>query len=380
MLAETKQILKVEMETYKRKFPTAKAAKVLKFLLDWDQRWNLRDDFVDLRKFVQYKVKKFNQYGYCAKHRGGNGPKTRVTTAEMQAKVKKLCINKKSRSIRNTACILHCGQTAVHVMLKKLGAKAYHKRKVQRMTDEHKKGRVKFAIWALKHYGKEVKGRSPWMYLVNSDFSAFIRTHGTVNTKNDIIWSTSRDDAGDLLEHTQEKFSIGEMIFGAVTVKGLIPAQAPVFVSDLLEQWDPKPRSVTGAVYADMIETIIGPEVKAVLPQGALWQDDPATIHRAKVSLETVEKTFPHRVPHDIQGKKMADVWPIENVWAIVKDQVKVADPETKQQLKTAIIRAWKKVHEDKDLCRRLISSIPRRLQAVIRRKGAQVTKDDYAQ
>ena len=139
------------------------------------------------------------------------------------------------------------------------------------------------------------------------------------------------------------------------------------------------PRSVTGAVYADMLQTILGPEVKKLLPRGALWQDDPATIHRSRVALKAVNETFPRRVPHETQGKKMADVWPIENVWAIVKEDVKSADPQTKAQLKSAINRAWERIDNDKSMCRRLIESIPRRLGGIMQKKGGLVTKEDYA-
>ena len=58
-----------------------------------------------------------------------------------------------------------------------------------------------------------------------------------------------------------------------------------------------------------------------------VWQDDPATIHRCADTLAAVQERFNFRVPHDKQSAKMADVWPIENVWAIVKDKVKESEP-----------------------------------------------------
>ena len=38
----------------------------------------------------------------------------------------------------------------------------------------------------------------------------------------------------------------------------------------------------------------------------------------------------------------MADIWPIENVWAILKDRVKEKEPKTKAELKKVIIKVWK--------------------------------------
>ena len=74
----------------------------------------------------------------------------------------------------------------------------------------------------------------------------------------------------------------------------------------------------------------------------------------------------------------MADVWPIENVWIIVKDRVKVKEPKTMQQLKNTIKAVWKDIDSDKELCKRLISSIPDRLEAVITVNGKQIRRSDY--
>lgn len=109
-----------------------------------------------------------------------------------------------------------------------------------------------------------------------------------------------------------------------------------------------------------------------------MWQDDPATIHRAAVSVEAVKDTFRKRVPHEIQAPKMADCWPIENVWSIIKDKVSEDDPQTKPQLKRSITKSWKSINDDKALCKKLIESIPKRLEAVIRKNGEQVRKEDY--
>ena len=65
-----------------------------------------------------------------------------------------------------------------------------------------------------------------------------------------------------------------------------------------------------------------------------MWQDDPATIHRFADALAAVQESFNFRVPHDKQSAKMADVWPIENVWAIVKDKVKESEPVNKEPLR----------------------------------------------
>ena len=70
---------------------------------------------------------------------------------------------------------------------------------------------------------------------------------------------------------------------------------------------------------------------------------------------------------------KMADVWPIENIWSIVKTKLDEEEYNTLEELKSAIRKVWKDLNKDKDLLRRMIDSIPRRLEAVIRRGGEQI-------
>ena len=74
----------------------------------------------------------------------------------------------------------------------------------------------------------------------------------------------------------------------------------------------------------------------------------------------------------------MADIWPIENVWAILKERFKAKEPKSKAQLKKVITQVSRDIYRDKNMCRRLISSIPYRLQTVINIGRGQITKEDY--
>ena len=49
-----------------------------------------------------------------------------------------------------------------------------------------------------------------------------------------------------------------------------------------------------------------------------------------------------------------------------------------KAQLKTIITRVWMEINSDKELCKRLMQSIPARLEAVIAKESRQVRKEDY--
>ena len=59
---------------------------------------------------------------------------------------------------------------------------------------------------------------------------------------------------------------------------------------------------------------------------------------------------------------------------------MKAKEPKTKSQLKKVITAVWREIDSDKALCRRLIQSIPFRLEAVVAAGGRQVRKEDYHQ
>jgi len=71
--------------------------------------------------------------------------------------------------------------------MKKYGYKAYHKYKVQKMSDEHKERRVECATMFLSVYGRRVRNDRKWEKIINTDFSAKITTFATRNSKNYVI-------------------------------------------------------------------------------------------------------------------------------------------------------------------------------------------------
>ena len=53
-------------------------------------------------------------------------------------------------------------------------------------------------------------------------------------------------------------------------------------------------------------------------------------------------------------------------------------EPKSKAQLKKVITQVWRQMHRDKNMCKRLITSIPHRHNDVINVGGRQRTKADY--
>ena len=98
-----------------------------------------------------------------------------------------------------------------------------------------------------------------------------------------------------------------------------------------------------------------------------------------QVALDSIDRNFKDRIPYELQAPKMADVWPIENVWAIIKQDLDGQELKNIQELRAGIRASWRRISNDKTLCNALISSIPERLKAVIKKKGNQIVKKDYS-
>ena len=330
--------------------------------------------------FVDRNVRKFRETNSLARKPGSGRP--RIPGAK-QRRILELCINKKWAGTRRIAKLLGIGHNSVARYLKRAGCKSFARSRTQKMTPRHLEQRVECAKWALENYGDKVDGRTVWGRLINTDFSGPIGKSGKLNTKTDRIWSPSKESAGSLLDFPQLKYDENVMIWGGVSYKGLVPADSPIFASDLKAEVQAAggqlgPRGgVNKEAYVHLIKTHAIPAVRALYGQRGVWQDDEARIHRAQVSIDAC-KEFRFRFPVEVQAPKMADVWPIERVWGILQQRVKEREPQTAAQNREFIVDEWRKLHRDKDLCKRLMRSIPRRLKAVIAVKGRQIRKSDY--
>ena len=108
-----------------------------------------------LHIFIKYNMEKFNKEGQCTMHVGDNGRPRKP--GRVVARIKNLMLNKTRRSLRTVAAkVGQVSYRTVKNIMDRAGMKPYHKRKVQKMTSIHKENRVKFARWALRHYGNSL--------------------------------------------------------------------------------------------------------------------------------------------------------------------------------------------------------------------------------
>ncbi|CAF4081359.1 unnamed protein product [Rotaria sp. Silwood2] len=199
--------------------------------------------------------------------------------------------------------------------------------------------------------------------------------------KNNVVYGTSRDTIPcALLELPVEKFTKGFIMWGAISSRGLIPKDGSIFIDEFLDEYSwnrNKKRTLNSQRYIDLLQERIIPSIEQIYPNNDyIYQDDCDSIHRSKDVLEFIEKNIPDRIMPMDQASKLDDVWPIENVWSIIRTKLVKKDYKDLSQVKTEIVKIWKNF--DISLCFRMMSSIPKRLQAVIKQDGRRVLKSDF--
>ena len=85
---------------------------------------------------------------------------------------------------------------------------------------------------------------------------------------------------------------------------------------------------------------------------------------------------FHERIESVEQVSKMSDIWSIENIWAYIKEKLEEEEFENVSLLKKRIVTIWNTITPA--MCSKWINSIPRRLQALIKKNDYSINKKDY--
>ncbi|CAF3407711.1 unnamed protein product [Rotaria sp. Silwood2] len=163
-----------------------------------------------------------------------------------------------------------------------------------------------------------------------ADFSGRINLIQKHNSKKDVIWSKDKTTIpAELITVGQQKYCPGVIIFGAISSRGLIPKESPIFIDDWLktecEKLGKKRHTMDRFLYIKLIEQELKPHIDMIFPEvNVIWQDDADSKHRSSYALNKIDELFYERITPDEEASKMADIWPIENVWGHIKEKLDV--------------------------------------------------------
>ncbi len=150
------------------------------------------------------------------------------------------------------------------------------------------------------------------------------------------------------------KFPQSVMIWGAMSSAGVGPLC-------LLKT------NVTAPVYQEILEHFMPPSADQLFKDADfIFQQDLAPAHTATSTKSWLND---HGVGVLDWPANSPDLNPIENLWGIVKRKMRNKRPKNADELKATVKETWASIPLQQ--CHKLITSIPRRIEAVIKAKGA---------
>ncbi len=125
--------------------------------------------------------------------------------------------------------------------------------------------------------------------------------------------------------------------------------------------------TVNAAIYQEILEHFMLPSAdKLYVDADFIFQQDLAPVHTAK---RTKSWFNDHGVTVLDWPANSPDLNPIENLWGIVKRKMRDTRPNNADDLKATVKETWASIPPQQ--CHKLITSMPRQIEAVIKAKGA---------
>lgn len=298
-------------------------------------------------------VKQFNETGsYSAKRIGNCGPKRKTTPQTDRQLIRNSKQNPRlsavdlAREINKNGVNIHV--STVKRRLLEVGRKAYRPKKKQLLTKVMKEKRLQ---WAKTYKKFSVE---QWKNVLFSDETHFLVQGHKVNfvrkSENEV------ETSAHILQ--QPKHPPKKMFWGCMSYNGpgpLVPVEG----------------MMNSDKYITLLQNRVVPLLSQMFPDGnGIFQQDSAPCHVSKKCMNFFRENkvnvlkWPGNSP---------DLNPIENLWAICKKRISKEDCTTKIAMINAVIKIWFHDEEVKNICKKLIESMPKRCEEVIKNKGGHI-------
>lgn len=355
----------------------------LRFHQGWPQKKVHHETGVPLRTLQRWeKVYREEGRSTCLKT-GPKGP-TKLTPRNLR-RIERFCKAKQRRSTRKCARILHrkygvtmSQPTIYRALTNKLGLYPYHRPKKPRLTPAHKEKRLQVA----REFQDCISASdpNPWSNHCFTDEKRF-NSEPKPNSKNDVIWDEAPDD--DVHYNPRSKYGGHSVeVWGGITRFGSLPLifiERPVHLVNGKQQRTPF-RS------PDFIREVLTPSVPrikrmfnchGIRDDEWTFQQDGDAKHKSTIVQSWLDKHVTCFTARGEWPTASPDLSPIENLWGIMDEELKELGGEkgfaTREQFKRAIVKVWKS-KTTKNTIKKLIDSVPKRMQEVIEMNGGHTT------
>ncbi len=208
--------------------------------------------------------------------------------------------------------------------------------------------RQKHLTWAVEKKNWTV---AQWSKVLFSDESKFCISFGNQGPR---VWRKSGEAQNPCCLKSSVKFPQSVMIWAAMSSAGVGPL---CFLKS----------TVNAAIYQEILEHFMLPSADKLYGDADfIFQQDLAPAHTA-----TGTKSWfnDHGVTVLDWPANSPDLNPIENLCGIVKRKMIDTRPNNADELKATVKETWASIPPQQ--CHKLITSMPRRIEAVIKAKGA---------
>ncbi len=208
--------------------------------------------------------------------------------------------------------------------------------------------RQKHLTWAVEKKNWTV---AQWSKVLFSDESKFCISFGNQGPR---VWRKSGEAQNPCCLKSSVKFPQTVMIWAAMSSAGVGPL---CFLKS----------TVNAAIYQEILEHFMLPSADKLYGDADfIFQQDLAPAHTAKGTKSWFND---HGVTVLDWPANSPDLNPIENLWGIVKRKMRDTRPNNADELKATVKETWASIPPQQ--CHKLITSMPRRIEAVIKAKGA---------
>ncbi len=190
-----------------------------------------------------------------------------------------------------------------------------------------------------------------WSKVLFSDESKFCISFGNQGPR---VWRKSGEAQNPCCLKSSVKLPQSVMIWAAMSSAGVGPL---CFLKS----------TVNAAIYQEILEHFMLPSADKLYGDADfIFQQDLAPAHTANGTKSWFND---HGVTVLDWPANPPDLNPIENLWGIVKRKMRDTRPNNADDLKATVKETWASIPPQQ--CHKLITSMPRRIEAVIKAKGA---------